>query len=162
MAKIGTFNRIDPGKLPERTAVRDTIDVDGVDIELKHVQDVPGYPMAEFARLITTPTPAKDYLTQAIVQGVIEACLTDEGLAIFRSASLGLLPSQIVEVTFALYQWWASVPFEQHPESLDGRTPMSGKHSESSPSTSQDSEQPDSSGKSADQLRLEAVILGGS
>ena len=163
MPNIGTFNKIPVERMPQRPKMEpDTITVNDVTIPLRHVHDVDGYPMAEFCRMIVSPIPSKNALTQAIIQGVIEACLGDNEIHLFRSLSVGLLPDQIAKLALSLYEWWAAVPFESLPDLSVGDTPTSGNAFASSALTSEDSEQPESSEKSPDQIRLEAIVSSAS
>lgn len=170
MAHIGTFGRkVDAtiGQADKGKVKLDTVGV-GVDengetfatVRVQPVGDVPMFPMSEFARLVTTPNMDKHLASQSVIYGLFEANVYPDDWPLFRSAMTKVDPQGIIDMAFALYGRWSTVPFEQLADSSGGDTTTSEPRTDSSSPNFQDSEPPDYSGKSRDQLKLEAIVSG--
>ena len=167
MAYIGTFGKaVDNTVKAESKLEHDVVGIgvgsNGEPIpkaRLRHAGDVPMIVMAEFARLITTPQADKDYITQAIFYGMLEANILPEDWTAARAAMYHVDPQGLVDMAFGFYGRWAAVPFDMLHDSSGGDSPTSEPSTNSSSPTSQDSEQPEPY-KSPDQKRLEEIVTG--
>lgn len=170
MAHIGTFGRkVDAtiGQADKEKVKLDTVGV-GVDesghtlatVRVKPATDVPMFPMTEFARLVTTPNADKHFASQSVIYGLFEANVYPEDWPIFRSAMVSVDPQGIIDMAFALYGRWSTVPFDQLQDSSDGDTTTSAQSTDSSSPSSQDSVPPDFSETNPDYKRLEAIVSG--
>jgi len=110
----------------------DTVGVGGSKLRLKPADNVPMFPMSEFARLVALGIPAKDMSSMSTVYGVLEASLHPEDFGMLRIAASDVDDESLVTLVFKLYERWATVPLGGTPESSNGQVPTPDAPSESS------------------------------
>lgn len=145
---------------PKKEAEPDTATFGGSPIRLKDPEDIPGFYMMEFARLMVLGLPQKGMHTMSTCYGVIEASVHDDDFGMIRSGAPNVDDQALINFVLALYDRWADVPLALSPPSSDGATPDQEKPSASSNRRSRRGKRKEETPEEI-QRRIESVVLPG-